>query len=105
MDWYALSAIGIMAAVTYFLRVLPFVAFHNHETPGFVKYLGTYLPYSAMAMLVVYCLKDMDFAGATHAIPEVISVLVVVLLHIWKKNTVLSVITGTLCYMILIRLI
>lgn len=104
MDTHALIAIGIMAVVTYLLRAVPFVIFKSKATPAYVSYLGKYLPYAAMAMLVVYCLKDIQFLTGMHGVPEVISVIAVVLLHIWKKNTVLSVVVGTACYMILIRL-
>lgn len=100
---YALAAIFTMAAVTAVLRFFPFVVMGNKKTPAYVEYLGKVLPYSVMAMLVVYCLKNIDFTQAPFALPEVISVVVVGALHVWKRNTLLSIIAGTVCYMVLIR--
>lgn len=104
MDYLGIVAIIIMSAVTYFLRALPFIAFKDRKTPAFINYLGKYLPYSVMAMLVVYCLKGIKLLSGNHGIPELVSSIVVVILHVWKKNTVLSVILGTACYMLLIRI-
>lgn len=102
-DTYALCAVLVMAAVTALLRFLPFMVLGKRKTPPFVEYLGKVLPYAVMAMLVVYCLKGIDFTRAPFAIPEIISVVVVALLHVWKRNTLLSIVLGTACYMILIR--
>lgn len=101
---YALSAILIMAAVTAILRFSPFLVMGNKKTPAFVEYLGKVLPYAVMAMLVVYCLKGVDFTRAPFALPEILSVGVVAGLHVWKRNTLLSIIVGTACYMVLIRI-
>lgn len=102
---YAFCAIMVMAIVTIALRFLPFVVFGNKKTPDFVVYLGKVLPYAVMGMLVVYCLKGVDFTAAPFAMPEILSVIAVVGIHVWKRNTLLSIITGTLCYMLLIRLL
>lgn len=102
---YALTAILVMAFVTALLRFLPFFVMGNKKTPRYVEYLGRVLPYAVMAMLVVYCLKGMDLTQAPFGLCEIISVAVVVGIHVWKRNTLLSIITGTICYMILIRLI
>ncbi|MCQ2505788.1 MAG: AzlD domain-containing protein [Lachnospiraceae bacterium] len=104
MNWLDMVRVGIMALVTFLLRLLPFIAFRNKQIPKYVEYLGNVLPFSVMAMLVVYCLKSVNFLSAGHGIPELISVVIVAALHIWKKNTVLSVVLGTVCYMILIRI-
>lgn len=96
----ALAAIGVMALVTIILRFLPFILLGKRKTPAFLEYLGKVLPYSVMAMLVVYCLKDISI---TNAFPQIISVLVVAALHVWKRNTLLSIVAGTVCYMVLIR--
>ena len=98
----AIIAIGVMSLVTILLRFLPFVVFGHKKTPKFLEYLGKVLPYSVMAMLVVYCLKDVNF---TNALPQIISVLLVIVCHVWKRNTLLSILAGTICYMILIRII
>ena len=84
------------------LRFLPFVLF-SKGTPKIILYLGDVLPYAVMGMLVVYCLKGIDFLDGTHGIPEVISVALVAILHKWKHSTILSILAGTICYMVLIR--
>lgn len=102
---YAAAAIGVMAGVTFLLRVLPFLIFKEKKTPPYIEFLGTYLPYAIMGMLVVYCLKGVSFIRAPFGIPEIISVVLVAALHIWKRNTLLSIISGTACYMVLIHLL
>lgn len=99
----ALLLIAVMGAMTQLLRFLPFLIF-SKGTPKPVLYLGEVLPYSIMAMLVVYCLRNTSFLGPSHGIPEVISVLAVAALHKWKHNTLLSILLGTICYMVLVRL-
>lgn len=103
---YAFIMILIIALVTAALRFIPFLIFNgNKPIPRFVEYLGRVLPYSIMAMLVVYCLKGISFRKASFGLPEIISVVIVVVLHIWKRNTLLSIIGGTVCYMLLIQFI
>lgn len=97
--------IAVIALVTALLRFLPFVIFSNKETPKFISFLGKYLPYAIMGMLVVYCLKDVSVVQAPHGIPELIAIVVTALLHLWKKNTLLSVVTGTVLYMVLIQFV
>ena len=63
------------------------------------------LPYSIMAMLVVYCLKGISFAKAPFGLPDMISVILVAVLHIWRRNTLFSIICGTICYMLLIQFV
>lgn len=82
---------------------LRYAAQAGRSVPKTIRYLGTVLPYSIMAMLVVYCLKDTFFAPYSGWLPAVLSVLGVVVLHIWKRNTLLSIVGGTACYMLLIR--
>lgn len=100
----SLVLIGVMAAVTMLLRFLPFVLF-SRNTPKPVLYLGEVLPYAIMAMLLVYCLKGVGFSEVGRWLPELISVLLVVLLHKWKHNVLLSILSGTVCYMVLVQLI
>lgn len=101
-----LSMILVIALVTAALRFLPFVIFGGGcKVPQFVSYLGRVLPYSIMAMLVVYCLKGISFIKAPFGIPELISVVLVVVLHVWKRNTLLSIVGGTVCYMVLVQLV
>ena len=98
--------IGVMALVTAALRFLPFLIFgENRKTPPLVAYLGQMLPFAIMGMLVVYCLKDVSFTAAPFGIPELVGCAVVTLLHIWKRNTLLSIGAGTLCYMLLVQFV
>jgi len=96
--------IAVVALVTAGIRFLPFLLFRK-KTPDAVLYLGQVLPYSIMAMLIVYCLKGVDFTGGTHGIPEAVSVAAVVLLHKWKHNTLLSILGGTVLYMVLVQIV
>lgn len=102
---YAAAAIAVMAGVTFLLRVLPFLIFRDRKTPDYIEFLGKYLPYAIMGMLVVYCLKGVSFVKAPFGLPEFAAVILVAVLHIWKRNTLLSIISGTVCYMLLIQLI
>ena len=99
-------AVAIIALVTALTRFLPFFAFGGGKTPRIVEKLGGLLPYAIMGMLVVYCLKGMSFTvGVGGFMPEVISVLVVSSLYVWRRNTLLSIIAGTACYMLLVQLV
>ncbi|MBP3606268.1 MAG: branched-chain amino acid transporter permease [Clostridia bacterium] len=102
---HAILAIVIMAAVTFLLRMLPFVIFGKKQTPAFIGYLGKYLPYAIMGMLVIYCLKGVAPLVFPHGLPELIAILTVVLLHIWRRNTLLSILGGTVVYMLLVQLV
>ena len=102
---YVLILIAVMALVTMAIRFAPFILFNGKETPEFINYLGKYLPYSIIAMLVVYCLKGVSLVKGSHGLPELISVAVVAGLHIWKRNTLLSIVAGTLCYMFLMQVV
>ena len=98
--------IAVIVFVTAALRFLPFLIFgENRKTPSFITYLGQVLPYSIMGMLVVYCLKGISFVAAPYGIPEIISCILVTLLHIWKRNTLMSICSGTVCYMLLVQFI
>ena len=98
--------VAIVALVTAFLRFLPFLIFgENRTTPPLITYLGQVLPFAIMGMLVVYCLKDVSFLSVSFGIPELLSCAVVALLHIRKRNTLLSIGAGTVCYMLLMQLV
>lgn len=95
-----------MAVVTALLRFLPFLIWNGkRKTPSYILFLGKHLPYAIMGMLVIYCLKNVEITTFPHGLPELIAVVAVTLLHIWKKNTLLSIIGGTVLYMILIQMI
>ena len=104
--FHAAAMIAVIALVTMALRFLPFLIFgENRKTPPLITYLGQVLPYAIMGMLVVYCLKSVTLTAAPFGIPEAIGCAVVALLHIWKRNTLLSIGTGTVCYMLLVQFI
>ncbi|MBQ8026607.1 MAG: branched-chain amino acid transporter permease [Clostridia bacterium] len=92
----------IAAVITALLRGLPFIIF-SKKTPKFITFLGKFLPYAVMGMLVVYCLKDATFTAWPHALPELIAIAAVALIHLWRRNTLLSVAGGTVFYMILVQ--
>lgn len=100
---YLLCAIGVIAFVTMFLRFAPFLIFRK-KTPQVILYLGKVLPEAIMAMLVVYCLKNVSFVSSTHGIPEFVALALVFGLHKWKHNTLLSILAGTLGYMMMVQL-
>ena len=104
-DIHAAALVAVVALVTIFLRFLPFLIFRNRTSPAFITYLGKVLPFAIMGMLVVYCLRNISFSAMPFGIPEVISVALVVGLHVWKKNTLLSIISGTVCYMLLVQFV
>ena len=105
-DAQLLLTILVIAAVTAALRFIPFFAFTGgKKTPDVITYLGKFLPYAIMAMLVVYCLKSVNLTASPFGLPELLGVLTVVLLHIWRRNTLISIAGGTVCYMLLIQLV
>ena len=98
--------IGICVAGTMLTRFLPFMIFSEEcPTPEYIQYLGKALPAAIFGMLVVYCLKYVKFLSESHGIPEMISIAVTVLFHLWKRQMLLSIAAGTVCYMILIQFI
>ena len=105
-DLHAVLVIATASLVTAGLRFLPFLIFReNRKTPVLIEKLALTLPYAIMGMLVVYCLKDVTLTTAPFGIPEAIACAVVVLLHIWKRSTLLSIGAGTLCYMLLVQFV
>lgn len=105
-DFHAALLVAIMAGVTALIRFLPFLVFgEDRKTPEFVLYLGKVLPYSIMGMLVVFCLKSVNLFGGSHGIPDALACILTAALYIWRRNTLLSIIGGTVCYMVLIQVI
>ena len=102
---YIILSIAVIAAVTLILRALPFLIFRSGNIPNFVTYLGNTLPYAIMGMLVIYCLRGTNFLSSTHGIPEIAAALSVVVLHVWKRKTLLSICGGTAVYMLLVQLV
>ena len=98
--------IAICVAGTMTTRFLPFIVFSSKRpTPKYVQYLGKALPAAIFGMLVVYCLKNVSFVSGSHGIPEAIAIVVTVGLHLYKRQMLLSVAGGTICYMLLIQLV
>lgn len=103
---YVLITILICALCTQITRWLPFLLFGGKkEVPRLVRYLGTILPAAIMAVLVVYCLKGMTPLVYPYGLPEIISVLAVVILHHLKGNPLVSIALGTVCYMVLVQVV
>lgn len=91
---------------TMITRFLPFIIFPaGKPVPKYVKYLGKFLPAAVFGLLVIYCLKDVSIFTGSHGIPELISIAVVVGLHLWKRNMLLSIAGGTVCYMLLVQFV
>ena len=102
----AMIMIAVVAVCTFTTRVIPFALFGgNREMPVPVKFLGDALPPAIIATLVVYCLKDVQFTQFPTGLAEMLSIAVVTVLHLWKRNTLLSIAGGTFVYMVLIRTI
>ncbi len=101
----SLAVIAVCVGCTFLERALPFILFGGREVPKIVRYLGRILPMAVMATLVVYCLRGMTFNAAGNFLPQLIAVAVVAALHLWRRNTFLSIVVGTAVYMILVQLV
>ena len=97
--------IAVVAAVTWALRAVPFLIFGNRPLPKMIQYLGKALPPAIMTILVVYCLRGIDLTHSPFGVPELAACGLVVGLQILRNNMYLSIIAGTVCYMILIRIV
>ena len=96
--------IAVMAAVTMMLRFLPFLIFRK-QTPPYITYLGRVLPPAIIGMLVIYCLKDVTITAHPYGIPEFAAAAGVVAIQIWKRNALVSILAGTVIYMVLIQMV
>lgn len=91
---------------TMLSRFLPFLLFPaGKPTPKLVQKLGRILPAAVFGLLIVYCLKNISFLSGSHGLPELISIALVTALHLWKRQTLLSIAAGTVCYMLLIQFV
>ncbi len=98
--------IAIVVLGTMLTRFLPFLLFPaGRPTPKYIQYLGKVLPAAVFGLLIIYCLRNVNLLAGSHGIPELISILVVVALHRWKRQMLLSIAGGTVCYMLLVQLI
>ena len=101
-----LVTIALCALATMLTRFLPFLQFSSRRpTPKYVRYLGRALPPAIFGMLVVYCLKNVSIVSGSHGLPELIAIAVTVGLHLWKRQTLLSIAGGTIAHMLLIQLV
>ncbi|MGN0689607.1 MAG: branched-chain amino acid transporter permease [Oscillospiraceae bacterium] len=105
-DLHTRYAVATISLVTIAIRFLPFVIFSGkRKTPKIIEKLSNILPSAVMGMLVVYCLKDISFGSVSGYLPALIASLVVGALYVWKRNTLVSIICGTICYMISVQFI
>lgn len=101
-----LVTIGMIILGTVLTRFLPFLLFPAEKpTPKYIQYLGTVLPSAVFGLLVVYCLRNVSLFTGNHGVPEAISIAVVIGLHVWKRQMLLSIAGGTVCYMLLVQLV
>ena len=97
--------IGMCVLGTMLTRFLPFIVFSGKTTPKYIQYLGKVLPGAIFAMLVIYCLRNVTFTSGTYGAPELISIALTVGLHLWRRQMLLSIAGGTVCYMLLLQLL
>lgn len=96
--------IGLCVFGTMATRFLPFIVFSDKRpTPKYIRYLGKALPGAIFGMLVVYCLKNVELLSGSHGLPELLAIMIVVLLHLWKRKMLLSIAGGTILYMLLVQ--
>ncbi len=97
--------IALCAIATMLTRFTPFLLFSGRKTPEYIQYLGKALPGAIFGMLVVYCLKSVNPLVYSHGLPELIAIGITVALHLWKRQMLLSIAGGTVCYMLLLQFV
>jgi len=98
--------IAMVVLGTVITRFLPFIVFPSgRPTPKYIQYLGKVLPSAVFGLLIIYCLKNVSVFTGSHAIPELISIAFVIVLHLWKRQMLLSIAGGTVCYMLLVQFV
>lgn len=98
--------VAMVVLGTAVTRFLPFLVFPSGKpTPKYVQFLGKFLPTAVFGLLVIYSLKDVNVFAGSHGIPEMIVILLVIILHVWKRQMLLSIAGGTVCYMLLVQLV
>ena len=99
-----LITIAMIVLGTALTRYLPFMLFPaGKQTPPYVRYLGKVLPSAVFGLLVIYCLRNVNVLGGTYGIPELLAITLVIILHLWKRQMLLSIAGGTIFYMILVQ--
>lgn len=103
---HAMLIIAVMGGAVLATRILPVLVFgRSDKVPEFILYLGKVIPYTAMGLLIVYCLRDVSILHGSHGLPELIALAAVTASYLWKRNTILSVIIGTVIYMFLLQVV
>ena len=98
--------IALCSLATIICRFAPFLAFSSsRETPRYIRYIGNALSGATFGMLVVYCLKNVSLTSYSFGIPELIGIALIVLVHLWRRNMLLSIASGTVAYMLLVQLV
>jgi branched-subunit amino acid transport protein AzlD len=96
--------IGALVFGTVGTRVIPFLLFPPHKhTPNYIMYLGQVLPYAVMGFLVIFCLKGVSIISSPYGLPELIAILCILVVHLWRSNVLLSIGGGTAIYMLLVQ--
>ncbi len=101
---HAILIMAVMGLATLATRILPVLIFGRGEkVPDYILYLGKVVPFTAMGLLIVYCLKDTEILTGSHGLPELIALAVVSVTYLWKRNAIFSVVIGTVLYMVLVQ--
>ena len=101
-----LITFAVIVFATVIMRFLPFILFpDNKPTPKFIHYLGVVLPAAVFGLLMIYALKNVNLLSGSHGIPELIGIIVTAVIHLWKKQMLLSISAGTVCYMLLVQFV
>ena len=102
--WQGIATVAAVVLGTLATRFLPFLLFPaGKPTPKFIQYLGRVLPFAVIGLLVIYCLKGVQWTAGSHDLPEIIAILVTIGLHRWKRQMFLSIAGGTVCCMLVIQ--
>ena len=98
--------VAMVILATMLTRFLPFLVFpEGKPTPKYIRYLGKVLPAAVFGLLIIYSLKNVSIFSGSHGIPEFLSIVLVVALHLWKHQMLLSIAGGTVCYMLLVQMV
>ena len=98
--------VAVVVAGTMLTRFLPFLLFPaGRSTPKYIQYLGRVLPYAVFGLLIIYCLKNVSIFTGSRGLPELIAIVLVIILHLWKRQMLLSIAGGTVCYMLLVQFV
>jgi len=94
-----LTGIAVIGGVTLFTRILPFLFFRKRQPPAMLLLIEEYIPPMVMVILVIYSVKDVAFTSFPYGLPEIAAMVLVAVLHLWKRNALISIFGGTIFYM------